>query len=76
VDEHGTYNLYEANMMLERIALLTCMSLVLGTVEGIGTWQIACVYALVMAWGWIIEQEIYDAAIELARELKNNKDTD
>ena len=63
-------------MMLERLALILCMSMVLGTIEGIGTWQIACVYALVMAWGWIIEHEIYAAAIELARDIKNNKDTE
>ena len=63
-------------MMLERLALILCMSMVLGTIEGIGTWQIACVYALVMAWGWIIEHEIYEAAIELARDIKNNKDTE
>jgi hypothetical protein len=62
-------------MMLERLALILCMSVVLGTIEGIDTWHIACVYALVMAWGWIIEHEIYTAAIELAQHMKNNKDT-
>jgi len=62
--------------MLERLALLVCMSMVLGTIEGIDTWHIACVYALVMAWGWIIEHEICAAAIELARDMKNNKDTE
>jgi hypothetical protein len=76
VDGYGQDNLYEASMMLERLALILCMSAVLGTIEGIDTWHIACVYALVMAWGWVIEQEIYMAAIELARELKNNKDTE
>jgi hypothetical protein len=63
-------------MIVERLALLVCMSMVLGTIEGIDTWHIACVYVLVMAWGWIIEHEIYAAAIELARDMKNNKDTE
>jgi len=61
--------------MLERLALILCLSLVLSTVELIGTWQIACVYVLFLAWGWIIEHDIYAAAIELAHKLKNNKDT-
>ena len=63
-------------MIVERLALILCMSAVLTSIEGIDTWHIACVYALVMAWGWVIEQDIYAAAIELARELKNNKDTE
>ena len=62
--------------MVERLALILCMSAVLGTIEGIGTWHIACVYALVLAWGWVIEHDIYAEAIELARQLKNNKDTE
>jgi hypothetical protein len=63
-------------MMLEKLALLTCLSMVLNSIEGIDTWHIACVYALVLAWGWIIEHDIYAEAIELARQLKNNKDTE
>jgi hypothetical protein len=63
-------------MMLERLALILCMSAVLGTIEGIDSWQTACVYALVMAWGWLIEHEIYAEAIELAHRKKNNKDTE
>jgi hypothetical protein len=50
--------------------------MVLNSIEGIDTWHIACVYALVLAWGWIIEHDIYAEAIELARQLKNNKDTE
>ena len=63
-------------MIVEKLALLLALSAVLNTIEGIDTWHIACVYALVMAWGWVIEQDSYAAAIELAHKLKNNKDTE
>jgi len=63
-------------MIVEKLALLLALSAVLTSIEGIDTWHIACVYVLVLAWGWVIEQDIYTAAIELARKLKNNKDTE
>lgn len=62
--------------MIQKLALLLTLSAVTSTIAGIDTWHIACVYVLVLAWGWVIEQDIYTAAIELARKLKNNKDTE
>lgn len=44
--------------MLQRIGLLLCLSAVLNTIEGILTWHIACVYALVWAWGLLVEQTV------------------
>lgn len=74
---NGSYNLYEASMTVERIAVALCLSLVLSTVELIGTWQIACVYALFLAWGWVAEQEVYNDLIATARQLhEHNKDKD
>ena len=63
-------------MIVEKLALLLALSAVLTSIEGIDTWHIACVYVLVLAWGWVIEHDIYEAAIEAARQLKNNKDTE
>ena len=44
--------------MLQRIGLLLCLSAVLNTIEGIDTWHIACVYALLWAWGLMTEQTV------------------
>ena len=44
--------------MLQRIGLLLCMSAVLSSIEGIDTWHIACVYALLWAWGLLTEQTV------------------
>lgn len=74
---NGSYNLYEASMIVERIAVTLCLSLVLSTVELIGIWQIACVYVLFLAWGWVTEQEVYNDLIATARQLhERNKDKD
>ena len=55
--------------MLQRIGILLCLSAVLNTVEGIDTWHIACVYALVWAWGMLTAQDVH-------RIHNNNKSKD
>ena len=45
--------------MLQRLGILLCLSTVLSTVEGIDTWHIACVYALVWAWGLLVAQDVH-----------------
>jgi hypothetical protein len=65
-------------MIAERLAVALCLSFVLSTVELIGTWQVVCVYALFLAWGWVTEQEVYDDLMAKVRQLhehNKNKDT-
>jgi hypothetical protein len=63
-------------MIVERLAVVLCLSTVLSTVEGIGMWQVVCVYALFLAWGWVIEQTVFNDLIATAQQLhdkdKNN----
>ena len=46
--------------MLQRIGLLLCLSAVLNSIEGIDTWHVACVYALLWAWGLLAESTLID----------------
>ena len=55
--------------MIQKLALLLCLSLVLSTVDSIDTWHIACVYLLVAAWGWLQYQEGYAEATELGQAV-------
>jgi len=46
--------------MLQRIGLLLCLGAVLSSIEGVQTWHTACVYALLWAWGLLVERTVLD----------------
>lgn len=55
--------------MIQKLALLLTLGAVTSTIEGIDTWHMACVYVLVLAWGWVCTREGYDDAMELSQAI-------
>ena len=55
--------------MIQKIALLLALSAVLNTIQGVEVWQLACLYALVAAWGWICSREGFEDAMDLSQAI-------
>ena len=55
--------------MIQRIALVLALMAVLDTIQGVEAWQLACLYALILAWGWICTREGFEDAMDLSQAI-------